>query len=93
MGLLNRMKDVTVSSSAEARQAFGRGACSGADARGGLLGRLAGARKGGAVDQTQAGANAGSSRFQAMVAAQTQSAMSGSNGGDFGTSDGNNGVW
>lgn len=57
---------------AEARQAAARAACRGNDSRGGLLGRMAGAVRGGAVqDSAPTSGNAGSQAFQAMVAAQS----------------------
>ena len=54
-------------SGAEARRQTARASMRGNDARGGLLGRLAGVVKGGAVaDEGAAGGNAGSNAFAAM---------------------------
>ena len=54
---------------AEARQEAAREACKGNDARGGLLGRMAGAVKGGALiyEGGSAGGNAGSRNFMALA--------------------------
>ena len=71
----------------EARRASARAAMRGNDGRGGLLGRLAGATKGGAVRKGSMGGNEGSSRFQAMQAEYAKK------GESFSTEDGNNGVW
>lgn len=69
MGLFKKVQDVTYTSAtnsrAEQRQANARAAMRGRDGRGGLLGRMAGATKGGAV-QDVAGQNPGSQAFQQM---------------------------
>lgn len=55
--------------SAETRQEFAAQQMRGADARGGLLGRLAGVKKGGSVYKGSSnGGNAGSAEFQAIQA-------------------------
>lgn len=53
--------------SAETRQEFAAAQMRGADSRGGLLGRLAGVKKGGVIKANDGQGNAGSAEFQAMV--------------------------
>ena len=56
--------------SASQRQEFAQAQMRGNDARGGLLGRLAGSRKGGAIKENDGVPNAGSAEFRALSGQQ-----------------------